>query len=214
MVSPDAVAAASHRTRIRWDRNARGYDRMMVLGEKLIGRRLRPRLWQRVGLGKLLEVGVGTGANFRYYPQGVAATAIDLSGEMLRRAQQKAAGLGLSVDFHQMDAQSLSFAQGSFDQVVTTWVFCSVPDPVQGLSEIKRVLRPGGRLMMLEHVRGPGLLGRIMDWLNPLMVRLSGTSINRDTVANVKRAGLAVEEVKTYLCGVIKLIVARGPEAG
>lgn len=196
----------------RWDRNARGYDRMVALEERLLGRRLRPQLWARVGMGQVLELGIGTGANFPYYPPGVEVTGVDISGEMLRRAEEKAKKMGTRISLHQMDAQALAFPDGSFDRVVTTWVFCSVPDPVRGLREAGRVLRPGGRLVMLEHVRGPGLLGVVMDWLSPLVVRFSGTHINRDTVANVGKAGLVEEEVRSFLGGIVKLIVARRAE--
>lgn len=193
----------------RWDANARRYDRMLALEERFIGRRLRPRLWARAGTGKVLELGIGTGANLPYYPPGAEVTGVDISGEMLSRARDKAQRTGTPVSLHQMDAQSLAFPSDSFDAVVSTWVFCSVPDPVQGLREARRMLKPGGRLLMLEHVRGPGVLGRVMDWLNPLVVRLTGTSINRDTVANVRKAGLEVEEVRSFLFGIVKLIVAR-----
>ena len=98
---------------------------------------------------------------------------------------------------------------GSFDAAVSTCVFCSVPDPVQGLSEVRRVLRPGGRAILLEHVRSRNrFLGWLMDLLNPLVVRLSGANINRDTVGNVERAGLRVVRVTDLLFGIVKLIEA------
>jgi len=192
----------------RWDRNARGYDRMVALEERLLGRRLRPRLWALVGQGKVLELGIGTGANIPFYPPGVEVTGVDISGEMLRRAREKALGKGVPISLHRMDAQALAFPEASFERVVATWVFCSVPDPVQGLREAGRVLKPGGHLVMLEHVRGPGLLGVVMDWLNPLVRGLSGISINRDTVANVRKAGLVVEGEQSFLWGIVKLIIA------
>ncbi len=173
------------------------------------GSRLRRRLWSLVGMGRVLEIGVGTGANLRHHPPGAQVTGIDLSPGMLSRAKAKAARLGKDTPLLEMDAQALSFPDGSFDTVTATYVFCSVPEPVLGLGEASRVLRPGGRLVLLEHVRGPGLLGRIMDWLNPLAVLLSGGSINRDTVSNVKQAGFEVETVHSYMGGLVKLIVAR-----
>ncbi|MDP6511454.1 MAG: methyltransferase domain-containing protein [Dehalococcoidia bacterium] len=81
----------------------------------------------------------------------------------------------------EMDAQALSFPCSSFDTVVATYVFCSVPEPVTGLKQAREVLKPGGRLVLLEHVRLPGLLGRVLDWLNPLAIRLMGSNINRNT---------------------------------
>jgi SAM-dependent methyltransferase len=128
---------------------------------------------------------------------------------MLSRARAKAVRLGKDTALLEMDAQALSFPDAAFDTVAATYVFCSVPEPLLGLGEARRVLKTGGKLVLLEHVRGPGLLGHIMDWLNPLAVLLSGGSINRDTVANVKRAGFEVETVHSYLWGLVRLIVAR-----
>lgn len=204
--------ALTSRTRRRWDAKSRRYDWFTWLEERLGGSRLR-RLWSLVGQGRLLEVGVGTGANLKYHPLGAQLTGIDLSPGMLGRARARAACLGKDTTLLEMDAQALEFADADFDQVVATFVFCSVPDPVQGLREAGRVLKPEGKLLLLEHVRGPGLLGKIMDWLNPLAVLLSGGNINRDTVENVKRAGLVVEEVHSYLWGLVKLIVARPQSA-
>jgi len=112
-----------------------------------------------------------------------------------------------------MDAQALAIADASFDVVVTTCVFCSVPDPVLGLREVRRVLRPGGRILLLEHVRSRlPLLGRCMDWLNPISVRLQGANINRDTVGNVQRAGLHIGQVDNLLLDIFKLVEG-GPGA-
>ena len=99
------------------------------------------------------------------------------------------------------------------DAVVTACVFCSVPDPVLGLQEVRRVLRPDGKIVLLEHVRSRlPILGRIMDWLNPVSVRLQGANINRDTVGNVEKAGLHVRGVNNLLLDIVKLIDG-GPSA-
>ena len=132
---------------------------------------------------------------------------------MLERARRKAARLGLPADLRLGDAQALPFPDNAFDAAVATFVFCSVPDPVQGLRELRRVVRPGGFVLLMEHVRSPNpLLGRLMDLLNPLVVRITGANINRDTVENVRRAGLAVEEVVDLGAGgIFKRIRARVP---
>lgn len=199
----------TQRARRRWDAKAKRYDLVTWLEERLGGSKLRRRLWSLAGTGRVLEVGVGTGANLEHHPPGAQVTGIDLSPGMLSRAKAKAARLGKGTTLQEMDAQALSFPDATFDTVAATYVFCSVPEPVLGLSEARRVLRPAGKLVLLEHVRLPGLLGHIMDWLNPLAVLLSGGSINRDTVSNVKQAGFEVEAVHSYMGGLVKLIVAR-----
>jgi SAM-dependent methyltransferase len=115
-----------------------------------------------------------------------------------------------------MDVQDLSSEEDSFDTAVATWVFCSVPDPVRGLRELGRVVRPEGRIVLLDHIRvDRPVIGRLMDLLNPLVVWATGANINRRTVDNVRRAGLIIEsEQDLTAVGTVKLIVARpGPAA-
>jgi ubiquinone/menaquinone biosynthesis C-methylase UbiE len=115
-------------------------------------------------------------------------TAIDLSEGMLNRARRQAQELNLEVDLRQMDAQHLTFPNDSFDAVVATFVFCSVPVAMQGLREIGRVTRPEGDIWLLEHVRiNRPVIGPLMDVMNPIIVRMMGANINRQTVENVKR---------------------------
>ena len=191
----------------RYDRQAALYDLREAPMEVFIGR-WRRRLWRQVPPGsRVLEVGVGTGRNMRHYPPGVSVVAADFSPKMLARAVRRARQHRTDVQLALMDAQALAFADASFDVVVTTCVFCSVPDPVLGLQEVRRVLRPDGRILLMEHVRSRlPVLGRLMDWLNPVSVRLQGVNINRDTVANVERAGLQVRCADNLLLDIFKLI--------
>ncbi len=212
-ISKQAIdAKATAATKARYDRVAPFYDLMEGVMERLFFHKWRKLVWQAVGLEaqRVLEVGVGTGKNFPYYPKGTQITAIDLSDRMLARARRRAEKLSLNVELLQMDAQALEFPDDSFDVAVSTFVFCSVPDPVLGLQEIRRVLRPGGEAVFLEHMRPESPeLGRLFDWLNPLAVRLWGANINRYTLENVQRAGLKITQAKDLLPqGIVRLIIA------
>lgn len=171
--------------------------------------RWRSLLWSKAEGPVILEVGVGTGASFPYYPAGVAITAVDFSVNMLKFAREKAAKLNQNVTLEEMDIQSLEFADNTFDSVVASLVFCSVPDPMQGLSEIRRVLKPGGKAVLLEHVISSGRVsGAIMNFLNPLVLWTAGDNINRHSIESVAKSGLTVEKVSD-LTGIFKLIEAR-----
>jgi ubiquinone/menaquinone biosynthesis C-methylase UbiE len=178
--------------------------------ERLRFRKWRELLWSRVEGTTILEVGVGTGKNFPYYPTGAEITAIDFSGQMLARARAKAAKHNVNVDLRQMDVQNLEFENNSFDTAAGTTVFCSVPDPIRGLREVERVCRPGGKVILLEHVLSASpIVGWLMNAVNPLAVRMSGVNINRRTVENTERSGLFIEQVTDLWLGVFKLIEAR-----
>jgi ubiquinone/menaquinone biosynthesis C-methylase UbiE len=201
---------ATNQTQARYQRIAPLYDRMEVFAERSY-QPWRARLWSMVRGPKVLEVGVGTGKNMPYYPEDVDITAIDLTPGMLDRARKRAAKLNISIELQLGDTQNLDFPEGTFDDVVETFVFCSVPDPMLGLKELARVVKPGGRVLMLEHVRAANtVLGTLMDVLNPVVVRISGANINRRTVDNVGQSGLRLEQIEDLGKGdIFKLIVAR-----
>jgi ubiquinone/menaquinone biosynthesis C-methylase UbiE len=201
---------AMQATQARYDRIAPLYDLMGAPAERRYGD-WRRRAWSLVAGPRVLEVGVGTGKNIPYYPPGVGVTGVDLSQKMLSRARRRAQGLNLPITLLQMDVQALDFPDAAFDSAIATFVLCSVSDPLLGLREMARGVKPGGRIVLLEHVRSENpRLGRLMDLLDPLVFRLMGPHINRRTVENVRRAGLLVERVEDLGAGgIFKLIVAQ-----
>lgn len=179
-----------------YDRVARVYDVYDAPMDWLGGARRRRRVLGGAS-GRVLEVGIGTARNAEHYPAGVRVTGIDLSAAMLGRARRRVAQRGLVDGLVQGDAQRLPYPDATFDTVTATCVFCSVADPVAGLLEVRRVVRPTGQVLLLEHVRPRGrVLGRLFDLLSPLTRRLFGPSINRRTEENVAAAGLRATDVR------------------
>jgi len=194
----------------RYNRIASLYDPMESLIERSRYSKWRQLLWSKVEGTYILEVGVGTGKNFPYYPANAEIIALDFSEKMLKRAKDRASKQELKVRLQQMDVQHLEFEDNSFDTVVASFVFCSVPDPVRGLTEIERVCKPGGKVVLLEHVLSANrIMGLLMNLANPLVVRMMGVNINRRTVDNVVISGLLVEKVTDLVAGIFKLIEAR-----
>lgn len=209
MSSSQAPGHAGSRIARRYDRIAGVYDILSAPMEWMGGSRRRRRVLARAK-GRTLEVGVGTGRNLSLYPQGVELTGIDVSGRMLARAQRRSRRLGSGAVLGQADVEHLPFTDASFDTVTATCVFCSVEDPVRGFVEVRRVVKAGGQVLLLEHVRPSSrVLGWIFDRLAPIVRRLVGPEINRRTEENVRRGGLEIVEVRRE--GVWREIVARPP---
>ena len=200
-------------TKHAYDRIARIYDCMELPMEMMSFSRWRRELLSDIS-GRILEVGVGTGKNLPYYPKDANLVAIDISTNMLAKAGKRSATLEVPVDLRVMDAESLDFPDRYFDYVVSTFVFCSVPDPIKGLKEIKRVLKPEGMALFLEHVRSEHeIIGIIMDILNPMVRAIIGPNINRRTVDNIQKAGLEITSIENKGMEIVKQIKARIPPA-
>jgi phosphatidylethanolamine/phosphatidyl-N-methylethanolamine N-methyltransferase len=197
-------------TRKRYDRLAFFYDFLEAPLERYRFAHWRSRFTDRIVGNRALEVGVGTGKNLPYYPRNVKITAIDFSHRMIERARKKVLTFGLMVQLQKMDVQQLAFPDNTFDTVFATFVFYSVPDPVAGLKELKRVCRPDGRLLLLEHMRpGNVLLGMLFDVVNPMVVRMMGANINRRTMDNIKKAGWRILEEEQLSGDIIRWVEAK-----
>jgi ubiquinone/menaquinone biosynthesis C-methylase UbiE len=193
-------------TRDKWDAASRTLDLFSFAEDRRLGPH-QERLFANMR-GATLMVGAGTGNDFKFFPPDMHVVAIDISPKMLERAARKAASYSGSIELREMDVCELAFPEATFDTVATACTFCSVPKPVLGLRELRRVLKPGGQLLMFEHVRSAiGPLGILMDLMTPLCRRI-GPELNRDTVSNVQKAGFRLRRVENVYLDVVKIIEA------
>jgi ubiquinone/menaquinone biosynthesis C-methylase UbiE len=183
---------------------SRLYDPALAPIELLGLRRVRREIVGNAG-GAVLEVGAGTGRNLPHYRQARLVVATDPDTAMLRRARRRAAAARVPVGLLAADAQALPLPAAFFDTVVATCVLCTVPDPEAGLREIRRVLKPGGELRLLEHVRAPSpRLAQLQDRLTPVWRRVAGgCHLNRDTLESLRQAGFAPDCVLSSFRGVV-----------
>lgn len=199
------------RQRRVWDKNAPSYDRQIAFFEKIQFGGGREWLGERAR-GRVLEVAIGTGLNLPHYPADAMVTGIDLSPAMLAIARQRAAELGREVVLREGDAQELPFADASFDTVVCALSLCSIPDPAAALGEMKRVLTPGGRLLLLDHVGSTWPPIYAAQWLlERVTIRLAGEHFTRRQLPLVEAAGFEAVEVERLKAGTVERVLARKP---
>ncbi|MBK7381048.1 MAG: methyltransferase domain-containing protein [Ignavibacteriales bacterium] len=191
--------------RHRYNRYSKFYD-IFELPMEVLFSKWRKEL-VKYGSGKVLEVGVGTGKNIKYYPNDIDLTAIDFSDGMLSKAIKKYKDKS-NIKFIQMDIQATNFESNTFDTVIASYVFCSVPDPIKGLKEINRICKNSGRIILLEHVRSENkIVGAVMDLINPLMVNLLGFNINRKTETNIVDAGFYSYQVRHLWFDIFRMLI-------
>jgi ubiquinone/menaquinone biosynthesis C-methylase UbiE len=197
------------RLRRYWDRQADSYDRQMAFAERHFFAGTRSWLCGQA-VGDTLEVAVGTGLNLAHYPDDVRLTGVEWSAPMLAVAQRRADDLGRAADLRQGDARALSYADGRFDTVVCTFAMCGFPDERVALAEMARVLRPGGLLLLADHVASSAWPVRVLQGLvDAVTVPLAGEHNRRRPVRWVRAMEFTVERHERFKLGIIERLAAR-----
>ena len=198
------------KTKEKYNRFAKYYDVLVKRSEAKWYLKWRNQFFASL-TGDILEVGIGTGQSMDCYNRDARVVGIDFSKEMLARARQRLAKSGKkNITLRQMDVENMEFKDNLFDYVTTSCVFCSVPNPIKGLREIRRVLKPGGRLIMIEHVLSDNLAIALLERIhNPITRFLVGVNINRNTKQNIVDSGMVIiKEKKLALFDVFRLFIA------
>ncbi|HEU5198282.1 MAG TPA: class I SAM-dependent methyltransferase [Ktedonobacterales bacterium] len=199
----------TERVREIYNTTAADYDRGIAFTEKLLFGDGRAWVCSQAR-GQVLEIAIGTGRNLPFYPAEVELTGIELSPAMLEIARQRAQRLGRQVELLRGDAQALPFPDQRFDTVVCTLALCSIPDERQAITEVWRVLRPGGIFVALEHVRSPNPIIRgIERLLEPWALRTQGDHLLREPVEAAQAAGFCIDALQRRKLGVVERLMAR-----
>ena len=209
--TPKTCPTPSARQKRVWDKAAPGYDRQIAFfegnwfsgGREWLGERAR---------GRILEVAVGTGRSLPYYPAGAAVTGIELSPAMLAIARQRATDLGRDVTLREADAERLPFDDASFDTVTCALALCTIPSPAAAIGEMRRVLAPGGRLLLLDHTGSTWPPLYAAQWLaERITIRTAGEHFTRRQLPLVTAAGFQVMETERLKAGTVERIHAVKP---
>jgi len=194
-----------------WDKAAPRYDKQISFFEKIWFAGGREWLGQRAQ-GRVLEVAIGTGRNLPYYPADVTVTGIELSPAMLAIARQRAADLGRHVVLREGDAEHLPCGDASFDTVACALSLCTIPDPAAAIGEMKRVLVPGGRLLLLDHIASTWPPVYAAQWLfERITIRAAGEHFTRRQLPLVRAAGFQLVETGRLKAGTVERIHAVKP---
>ena len=213
MSHAEGVGDAQETERIRrlYEKEAPKYDRTMGRWDRILFGGTREWVCGQAS-GEVLEIAIGTARNLPFYPADVQLTGVELSPAMIELARQRAAELGREVKLRLGDAEALEFPDASFDTVVCTYALCTIPDDRAAVREAKRVLRPGGKFLLAEHVRSPNPLVRAIERaIEPLAVRLDGDHLTREPLEHHQAEGFVVETVKRSKLGIVELVAARKP---
>ncbi|MDQ0427373.1 ubiquinone/menaquinone biosynthesis C-methylase UbiE [Planomicrobium stackebrandtii] len=189
------------------------YDAAMKPLEKTRFEKIRAGLVHKAQ-GRALEIGFGTGANFRYYRNVEQVDAIEPNPAMAKQAVKRIRKSRIPIRLYQAKAEQLPFADNSFDSVVATLVFCTIPEPIRALQEIQRVSKPGAKLLLFEHVKmDQKIMGKTQKALTPIWKKLcDGCHLDRDTLELVKASGWEVQKVTSYYGGLFLTIECRNPQ--
>jgi ubiquinone/menaquinone biosynthesis C-methylase UbiE len=208
-------SSLNDRVRAIYDHMAPKYDRNVRFCEWVLGLDRGRRWIASRAEGGVLEIGIGTGRNLAYYPaKHTKLTGIDLAPAMLQIARKRAADLGCEVDLRTGNAERLDFRDEQFDTIVCTLALCSIPRDRRAITEAKRVLRPGGRLLLLEHVRSPMRIVRAVQYLlEPLFLKFQEDHLLREPLEHVQAEGFELVELHRSSCGIIERLVARKPQS-
>lgn len=195
-----------------WDKQSASYDRQIGWFERRVfGREHRPWACGHA-TGDVLEVAIGTGLNIPFYLPFVHLTGIDLSPAMLEIARKRAVEAGRHVELAEGDAHNLAFPDRSFDTVVCTFSLCNIPDLDRALDEMKRVLKHGGRLILVDHVRSSFLpVVAIQKAIEMVSIRIDGDHMTRRPLDNVYLHGFNVELDERFKLGIVERVLATKP---
>ena len=208
---PETDQTPAARQKRVWDKTAPGYDKQIAFFEKTWFTGGREWLTSRAR-GQVLEVAVGTGRNLPGYPAEVTLAGIELSPAMLAIARQRAADLGREVDLRDGDAERLPFDDASFDTVLCALSLCTIPSPVAAVGEMRRVLRPGGRLLLLDHIGSTWPPLYAAQWLaERVTIRTAGEHFTRRQLPLVQAAGFQIMETERLRAGTVERIHAVKP---
>jgi ubiquinone/menaquinone biosynthesis C-methylase UbiE len=204
-------SAETERIRRLYENEAPKFDRSMGRWDRTLFAGTREWVCSQAS-GDVLEVAIGTARNLPFYPDDIRLTGIELSPPMIEIARKRAEELAREVDLRLGDAEALEFADESFDTVICTYSLCTIPDDRAAVREAKRVLRPGGRFVLAEHVRSPvGVVRAVEKMIEPLAVRFGGDHLTREPLEHLQAEGFTIEAVERSKLGIVELVTAVKP---